>query len=234
MDAATALRALRRGWFLVLIGGAVAATAAFALAGTATPQYEASSTYVVSPAGGAGTSDVAESIRTLDDARSRAIVSTFVEVLSSGTVHDRGAALAGLSEQILEDYSIRAAVLPEANVVELTVRGPTPEVVAALSGTIGISAAETFVDLYKIYDVSQLDAAEVPDAPAGRGLVTTVALAGLLGLAAGAAVALLWGLAAGPASNRLQARLASYDRERSAVITPLRSDRDQRRTTRAG
>jgi capsular polysaccharide biosynthesis protein len=234
MDAATALRALRRGWFFVVVGGAVAATAAFVLAGTAAPYYEASSTYVVSPPDAAETSDIAESIRTLDDPRSRAIVSTFVEVLSSDTIHTRGAALAGLSPGTLDTYSVRAVVLPEANVVELTVRGPAPEIAAALSGAIGISAAETFIELYKIYDVSMLDGAEVPESPAGRSLVTTVALAGLLGLAAGAAVALLWGLATDSSSNRLQTRLASYDRELTAVITPLHPDQEHRGATRAG
>jgi uncharacterized protein involved in exopolysaccharide biosynthesis len=234
MDTPTALRAVRRGWYFLVIGTAVAATAAFVLAGTATPQYEASSTYVISPGGATGTSDVTESIRTLEDARSRAIVSTFVEVLSSDTVHARGAALAGLSDEVLEDYTVRAVVLPEANVVELTVRGPTPEVTAALSGAIGIGAAETFIDLYKIYDVSQLDGAEVPDTPAGRGLAATVALAALLGLAGGAAVALLWGLATDTSPNRLQTRLASYDRELTAVITPLHPEQEHLRTTRAG
>lgn len=234
MDTSTALRAVTRGWFFVVLGGAVAATAAFVLFATASPQYEASSTYVVSPADSGATYDIAESIRTLEDARSRAIVSTFVEVLSSTTVHARGAVLAGLSSGILEDYAVRAVVAPEANVVELTVRGPAPEVAAALSGAIGFAGAETFIGLYKIYDVSLLDAADVPESPAGRGLASTIGLAWILGLAAGAAVALLWGLAKGGAPDRLQTRLASYDRELTAVITPLHPDQVTRRTTRAG
>jgi hypothetical protein len=64
--------------------------------------------------------------------------------------------------------------------------------------------------------------------------VATVALAGLLGLAAGAAIALLWGLAISSAPNRLQTRLASYDRELTAVITPLHPDQQPRRTIKAG
>jgi capsular polysaccharide biosynthesis protein len=209
MDAATALAALRRGWFFVVIGGAVAAAAALLLTAASVPSYEASSTYVVSPPNGAGASDVAESIRTLDDPRSRAVVGTFVEVLSSATIQGRGAALAGLPPGTLDDYSVRAVVLPEANVVELAVRGPAPEVAAALSGAIGISAAETFIDLYRIYDVSMLDGAETPDSPAGR-------------------------LAGQAPPNRLQARLASYGREPAAIITPLHRDQERRRTTRAG
>lgn len=234
MDAPTALRAIARGWYFVVIGTLMAATAAFVLAGTATPQYEAVSSYVISPADAGDGGGVTESIRTLEDARSRAIVSTFVEILSSETVHDRGASLAGLSPAVLEDYAIRAVVAPEANVVRLVVRGPAPEVAAALSGAIGIGAADTFIDLYKIYDVSLLDSADVPEVPAGRGLVATVVLAALVGSAGGAAIALLWGLARNPAPNRLQTRLASYDRELTAVITPLHPDRTDQRTTRAG
>ena len=232
MDAGTAFRALRRGWFLVVIGALAAAAAAFVMSAAAEPVYAATSTYVISPAEGEGTYDVAESIRTLEDARSRAIVSTFVEVLSSGTIHERGAASVGYDAAVLDGHDVSASILPEANVVQLTVTGRTPELAAELSGAIGASAAATFVDLYKIYAVSLLDPADVPTAPAGRGLVETMILAGILGVAAGAGMALLWGLLHGRAPDRLQSRLASYDRELTAVITPLHGE--AQRVSKAG
>jgi uncharacterized protein involved in exopolysaccharide biosynthesis len=227
MDATTALRALRRGWFFALIGALAAVAASAVLTLSAEPAYEASSTYIVTPAASDSPFDPAEGARTLDDSRARAIVSTFVEILSSRSIHDRAGATLGMAPATVDAYDVRGVVLPEANVVELSVTGPNPEVAAALSGAIGAAGTETFVALYRIYDVAPLDVAEVPAEPAGRGPVTTLALAGVLGLAAGAAVGMLWGLARQQKSRTLERRLASYGRELHAVVTPIHGDEGQ-------
>lgn len=192
MDASSALRAIRRGWYLVVLGviGAVAAAAVLNL--TADPIYETSSTYIVTPSLDTTNSDaVQESIRTLDDARSRAIVATYAEVLESGSLHTEAALTVGIDEITAKDYEFQAAILPEANVVELTIRGPVPQATVLLSGAVGAMAAERFSELYQIYGIVLLDAPATPTSPANTPLLQALVMAAALGSLAGAALALL-------------------------------------------
>lgn len=235
MDASQVLRAIRKGWLFVLLGVAGAIAAAVALHATAQPVYESTARYIVSPAlDPADPASVQESIRTLDDARSRAIVATFTEVLGSTSIHDEAARSLGIDPASVAGYRYEATIRPEANVVELRVRGPVPQVTVLLSGEVGSLAAERFSSLYQIYDIVLLDAPAVPTTPSNPTLLQTLVMAGALGVLAGAALALLWGA---PRLRREQARhrrLLSYTvAEDTDVVTPLRS-REERRAAGAG
>jgi uncharacterized protein involved in exopolysaccharide biosynthesis len=230
MDAATALAAIRRGWFLVFVGVLGALAGAFALHITEEPYYETVSTYIVTPVQDTPNPDlVQESIRTLDDARSRAIVATFAEVLESGSVHEEAAASAGIEGIDVADYDFESVILPEANVVQLTVRGPIPQATVLLSTAAGTLSAERFSELYQIYDIVLLDAPEAPLAPANPSLTQTMLTAGALGILAGAALALLWAAPRMRKERMRQRRLLSYAvSETPSVVTPLHGREDQR------
>ncbi|MCJ7725502.1 MAG: hypothetical protein MUP76_03840 [Acidimicrobiia bacterium] len=230
MDAATALRAIRRGWYLVVIGVAAAIGVTVVMQLAAEPFYQTSATYIVSPMQDpADPTVVQESIRTLDDARSRAIVATFAEVLDSGGIHAEAARLVGIDDLVSTDYDFSSAILPEANVVELTVRGPQASATVLLSGAVGDLAAERFSELYQIYDIVLLDPPVTPTSPANTPLMQMLVMAGALGLLVGAALALLWGAPRVRRNQQRERRLLAYAvTEDPTVVTHLRSREDQR------
>lgn len=230
MDTSTALKAIRKAWYFVALGAVAAVAVAVYLEATALPMYDSSATYIVSPRLGDPAIDVEESVKTLDDARSRAIVSTYAEILGSDSVHQEASADLGLDPGALDEYSFKAVVLPEANVVELTVRGPSPQLATLLSGTVGGLAAERFTALYRIYDVGLLDPADTPTAPSNPTLLQTIVMAGGLGVLAGAAVALLVGAPRVRRQDRMHRRLTAYVDPHRSVVTPLHRGEEHRVT----
>lgn len=227
MDGASVARSLKRFWYLPVLGAMAAVSVAIVMSASELPLYEARSTYIVSPSASA-TVDAAESIRTLDDPRSRAVVSTYIEVLASSAVEREAAVALGLDPSITDDYTVAAVLLPEANVVEMTVVGPVPEIAVALSETVGTRASETFEALYQIYDVGLLDPPDLPTAPSGRALQETAALAAALGVLLGAAVAVLAGMPGEARRRRMHSRIEHYGGSGTATITALPTDRGTR------
>jgi len=210
MDARTALQALLRGWYFILLGVVAAVVAAVALSASEPPSYAAESTYVVSPAPNDDAFEVAEGVRTLDSSRSRAIMATYTEIIASQTVLADAAAGLGLTPADLEPYSITAAVVPEANVALMRVSGPDPELTASLSTAVGQVAAERFITLYQIYAVQLLDPPQSPAPRAPGGLLQTAALATALGLAGGSGMALLWHAPRMRRRRLMESRLDAY------------------------
>jgi capsular polysaccharide biosynthesis protein len=229
MDGSTMLRALRRTWWIVVLAALAAAGAALYLGSRQDLRYQSVASYVVSPHQSDATADVIESVRTLDQARARALVSTYVEMLTSTAVHDEAAAALGLGV-FPEGYEVDAVVAPEAYVAELHVTGPAATDAAVLSGAIGVAASARFVGLYQIYDVVVLDPASVPTDPVNRGPVETALIGAALGLMAGLAIAVLAGAPRVRRRRRMQQRLEAYGTT-DATVTAFPAER---RTTRAG
>ncbi len=228
MDTATAYRALRRGWHLVVIGVVVAAAVGAYLNQSAPRSYETSATYVISPAQ-TDANGINDTVRTIEDARSRAVVGTYVEILASDAVAQDAAAGIGVTEDLLQEYEITAVVLPEANIAELTVSGPDPVLLTDLVDAVGRTGGERFVGLYGIYATIPLDLPEVPTEPSNPGLFQTTLLAAALGMLAGAGLALL---VYGPRERRhreIMVRIDAYG-DPGATVTPLPTARDRRAT----
>jgi len=230
MDAGTALRSIRSAWYFVVLGVIGAVAAALVLASRQEPIYQSTSSYVVSPYHGDTVADVIESVRTLDQARARALVSTYVEVLTSEAAQQEAAATLGFGPDLLADYAVEAVVAPEAYVAELRVTGPDPATAASLSTALGTVASARFIALYQIYDVVMLDPASLPTEPVNRSLVETAAIAGALGLLAGGGVALAAGAPKVRRNRRMQQRLGAYGTP-DAKVTPFPTER---RVSRAG
>jgi capsular polysaccharide biosynthesis protein len=210
MDLNTAIGAIRRSWYLLLIGVLAAIGAAYLMHARQVPLYEADATYVVGPLETTDVSDVAEALRTLDSSSSRAIVATFTEIATSGVVLDEAGAVTGVSSADLEHYEVSAGVVPEANVVTTRVTGPNPEVAVLLSGAVGEAATTRFVATYRIYSVDLLDPPSLPTVPATRSLAELIVVAGALGLLGGVTVALVWGAPRLRRAEEMSSRLGSY------------------------
>lgn len=180
---------LRKGWWIVLLTVLVALNAALITAYFTEPIYLASTKFTVSPNPTVVTEyDVVNSLEALDK---RSIVATYGEFLNSRRIYLNALTALGLTETMMEDYKITTVVLPEANILELTVKGPDPQRAAALANTIGSLTIDYVGKLYSAYDVSVLDAAIVPIIPISPQPIRDASLALALGLIAGVSIAIL-------------------------------------------
>jgi uncharacterized protein involved in exopolysaccharide biosynthesis len=220
MDVTTALAALRRGWIFPLVGLLAAMAVTAAVQRNQAPSYETSGTYLVVPS--PSDPNIIENIKTLDATRSRTILTTLTEIMTSDTVVSAAGAVAGVDPA---RYRVTAAALAEANGVTLRVTGPDPAATSAMANAVAAASAERFVALYRIYEVSVLDPPVSPAGPAGRGLFDLLALAGTLGLVVGGSLALMRATPRDRRRSTVSSRIEAY----GGNVTPLRDhDRIQR------
>ena len=217
IDLKGALRSVLLGWYYPALGLLVALGVAAAIHTQSTPVYEAEATYIVFPYSPNATTDVTESVKTLDSTRSRSIMTTLTEIVESdAAAHDAAAAL-GIDPLLLEEYAVRGVVLPEANVIATTVRGPDAALAVQLSSAIGDAAIARFVGLYRIYDASVLDGPTLPTSPSNRGLLELGGMAAILGLLVGGIVAVLRDPEPGRRRSTVHSRLGAYGN-----VTPIK------------
>jgi diguanylate cyclase (GGDEF)-like protein len=132
--------------------------------------------------------DVVTSLEALDK---RSIISTYAEFLNSTRIYNETVEALQLDPLELSDYTVTTVVLPDANVLELTVAGTDPETVALLANQIGQRAISNISLLYLAYDISMLDPATAPSEPFSPQPLRDLSLALALGLVGGAALAFL-------------------------------------------
>lgn len=183
------LKMLRKGWWIVALTALLALNAAFITSYFTEPTYLASAKFIVSPNPAIATEyDIVNSLEALDK---RSTVATYGEFLNSRGVYLDAIEALGLDEAQLEDYKAAAVVLPEANVLELTVTGPDPRLAADLANTIGSLTIDSVNRLYRAYSVSVLDAASPPLVPISPQPLRDASLALALGLIVGVSLAIL-------------------------------------------
>ncbi len=195
---------LQRGWWLVVLTALAALNAALIASYLATPQYQTSARFVVSPNPSIISGrDAVSSLATLDK---RSIVSTYAEFLNSQRIYQETLDALGISPRQVKDYTHNAVVLPDANILELTVVGPDPQMTALLANSIGQHAIGAIREVYAVYDIRFLDPAIAPEKPFSPKPARDAVLAVALGTVVGAALAIL--------REQIQAPLDAYRRRR--------------------
>ena len=183
------LRMLQRGWWIIAITALAALNVALVAAYVATPIYQASARFVVSPNPELiKAADVLNSLATLDK---RSIVSTYAEFLQSARIFQETVAGLGLNPDDLSDYSVLAVVLPDANILELSVEGPDPQLTALLANNVGQRGIDYIKTYYQVYDITMLDPATPPTEPISPQPVRDAGLSLVLGAVLGIALAIL-------------------------------------------
>lgn len=226
-------RMLQRSWWLVVLTALVAVAAALIAAFFATPLYQASGRFIVSPNPAllSGGRNVIDSLATLDK---RSIITTYAEILKSPRIYREALDTLGLTDADVQDYVFNAVVLPDTNIIEFSVRGPDPVQATMLVNSIGEQGVRYVSALYQVYDMSMLDPAVVPVEPVSPQPVRNAAVALVVGLALGLALALTRELVRAPISQFMQQReldQASQALKRSAFAarledTAFASDKD--------
>jgi diguanylate cyclase (GGDEF)-like protein len=185
------LRLLQRGWWLILVSMLLAVNVSLVYSYEfITPMYETEARYILTPDihNFERGRDLADSLETLDK---RSIVATFAEVINSNQIFEESLELFNLNPIDFIGYERSVVVLPEANIIELKVRGPNPEVVAFLANSIGQYAIDFIVELYQVYDISVIDKAVVPTEPSQPRPLQDAILALVVGGAIGGVFAIL-------------------------------------------
>jgi len=183
---------LLRSWWIVVLTALSATIIALGLVYFTTPIYRASAQLVVSPNLEAyDDEDDAKIVSSLVALDKRSIVGTYAEVLNSGRIYKDTVAAMGISPDILGSYSHVTVVLPDANILELAVEGPDPELVTLLANSISQNAIDYVSELYSVYDINFLDTASQPSIPIRPQPVRDVGLAFVLGILLGALLAII-------------------------------------------
>jgi len=204
------LKIIQRGWWLILIS--VLLSVNFSLAYSyyiAVPEYEAVARFVVSPSlQGDDNYAMVNSLEALDR---RSIITTYAEFLNSYQITQDALALLRKNPDEFKDYTMSATILPEANIIRYSVKGPNPEVAALLANNIGQYAVDQVRRLYTVYNIEILDRAIPPVEPGKPRPFQDAALAALVGLVIGGGLAIFRDQISGTINMFRQRNVVDYE-----------------------
>ncbi|HRJ75937.1 MAG TPA: diguanylate cyclase [Anaerolineales bacterium] len=189
MEITLYLQAFRRGWWIIALTLLVSTFVSLLISYFTPPVYQAVSRFIISPNAGifSNSWDIVSSLDTLDR---RSIVNTYKELLASQAVYERSLEIQNLGNDVIsDDYIITVTVIPDTNILSLTVEGPDPEIVVKISNAIGREGLEYINQLYPVYNFNILEAAEFPTEPIRPEPAQNAALAALLGAIVGVVLA---------------------------------------------
>jgi diguanylate cyclase (GGDEF)-like protein len=199
-------RMLQRGWWIVALTVLVALIVALLSAYISQPVYRSSARFSVSPSTSVSTTgqELLNSMEALDK---RSIIQTYAEFLNSQRIYDETLVAMNLVPANMTQFTRLTVVIPDANILELSIEGPDARLVALMANNVGQNAIQHIKQLYKIYDINVLDPALVPVIPISPQPLRDAGVAALLGLIIGAALAIT--------SEQIRVPLDSYRKRAS-------------------
>ncbi|MBK8984682.1 MAG: hypothetical protein IPM39_01150 [Chloroflexi bacterium] len=181
---------VKRGWWIILLTAVVAVVASLIYSSISPRIYRTTTRFIVSPQ--AGIASETDYFRSLDTLDRRSIITTYAEVFGSNRIVGEAVASLGESVAVMEDYTVTAVGLPEANVIQVTVEGPDPAIVMQIANAIGERSTEYIEGLYFMYAITLLDSPSVPKGPISPTPLRDALVAAILGLAVGAVLAVAY------------------------------------------
>ncbi|HEX9864159.1 MAG TPA: Wzz/FepE/Etk N-terminal domain-containing protein [Acidimicrobiia bacterium] len=183
----TTARQIVDRWWMVAAIALVGAIGGYWLPQLDPPVYQSASTFVIATEDSIEDSgDVAAALGVL---RNRQITATFAEILQSETLLDRAAREIGSAGS---DFESTGVVLPESNVVSLTVSGSDADAVREVNQIIGAAGSEDLASLYPIYRAILLESAKTPSAPASPVPVRDALFGAAVGAFLGIVLSVVW------------------------------------------
>ena len=182
------LGALVRHWKVIAIATVSALIATLIITALQDRVYETSAHLIVAPATGTrDTSDVIRSVETLDR---RTVVATFARMTSTPGVQRAIAASLRITPEQAAGFDTRASVVPNTNVIRISVSGPDPQLAAKIANAAANFTARQAEALYRIYALRILSEATAPEDATYPDPLRNLTIGLALGLFIGIAAAL--------------------------------------------
>lgn len=121
-------------------------------------------------------------IRSVEVLERRTIVATFARVAATGRVRAAAAGRLGVDPSEVRRYRIDPTVVPSTNLIRIRVQGPDGQRVAAVADAVAAATVAEARDLYRVFDLRVLEAADVPRGAFAREPRRNYVVAGILGL----------------------------------------------------
>jgi diguanylate cyclase (GGDEF)-like protein len=184
------LKNIHRGWWIIALSTLVALNVALISNYRATPMYRAETQLIVTPNREVigNDRDVVNSLDTLDK---RSVINTWAEMINSRILFEEAAGAINLDSIDLDEYDRLTVVLPDANILQISVEGPDPQITAQLANAMAQLAIDFLKERFAVFSVEFLDQAIVPEAPFSPNIVQSVSLAVVFGLVLGIGLTLL-------------------------------------------
>ena len=183
----TTVRLILERWWIVVGLTLVGAIAGYWLSLLNPTVYQSASKFVI--ATDEAIDDPADVAAALGVLRNRQVAATFAEILQSQTLLDRAAKEVGGAGS---DFDSTSVVLPESNVVALTVSGPEAELSRLVNELISAAGGEDLASLYPIYEVLVLESAKTPETPASPVPIRDALFGAAIGAFLGVVLAVVW------------------------------------------
>jgi len=184
------LRVLLKKWWMIVPIFLITFIATIVFTFTQALTYEATGTLVVAPAGSVG--DVRGFANNLDILSARTqIAGTYAEVAASHSVKQAAAEALNLSPSQQKNLTVVSKLRAGTNVLEVTVEGNDPILVADFANQVGEKTMTYAQNLYEAYNITTLDQARPPIEPVKPNRKLNLALGALLGMALGVGSAFL-------------------------------------------
>lgn len=184
------LRMIQRGWWIVALTALAALNGSLVFSYITPPAYRTSARLLISPNLTQGNSGN-EIINTLDTLSRSGVVETYAEILKSDRVYNDTAGKLGLSAETAAEYTRETVVLPNSSVIQITISGPDPKLVATLANAVSQQTITFSRQINQVFVVNVLDTAVAPTEPYSPQPVRDATLALALGLVVGVVLAIL-------------------------------------------
>lgn len=177
---------LKRGWWIIVAMMLAISGLGVFYSYSQTPIYESTANFVVNPTLQVNqTGDVLYSLDTL--ASRTTLATTYANILGSRTTVESAATALRVSPTVMENYTVSALVLPDSNIIQLTVDGHSPELAADLANHIGKIGEQNVRNLQEIYELRLVDKAVPNYEPISPNHPVDITLSVMVGIAGGLA-----------------------------------------------
>ena len=184
------LQMMRRGWWLVALTALIALTTSLGVSFLVTPQYEVVARFIITP-GAVEESSPQTILNGLNTINNQSVMETYAEVMNSDRIYIDSLAFLQLQPADLKDYTYESTVLPSSSVLELSVKGPDPNLAADIANAVGYQTINFTRRLNQVINLDFLDQAAPSSVPYSPQPLRNAVLAAVLGLFGGLALVIV-------------------------------------------
>lgn len=187
---------LRQRWWIVPAAVLISTATSLVVTVRQSPVYRATTTQVVTPNSRLESNE--HILRSIDTLERRSVVATFARIPGTREAREKAAAVMGIDLQTLAPYTIRCAVLPSTNLLQVDVEGPDPERAAELANVVADVVQQDGREMYRVYKIDTLARAVPPLGPIHPDPRRNLLAGGVVGAFIGVLAALGAGYVASP------------------------------------